>query len=84
MLGLPGEDTEDREATLNLVEELGDRGVVSNMHFFVPLPGTALMAAEPVFLSDTQRRRLDRFAQSGILRGRWRRQEETAKKWASQ
>jgi B12-binding domain/radical SAM domain protein len=81
VLGFPGETAEDRTATLNLVEEMGATGVVSNMHFFMPLPGTPLMGARPVFLSEAERRRLDRFGQRGILRGRWRHQEVTARMW---
>jgi radical SAM superfamily enzyme YgiQ (UPF0313 family) len=81
VLGFPGETAEDRAATLDLVEHLGTIGAFTNMHFFMPLPGTALAGALPVFLSDGVRRRLDRFAQQGILRGRWRRQEKLSRKW---
>ena len=80
VLGFPGETAEDRTATLDLVEHLGAVGAVTNMHFFMPLPGTALSGARPVFLSEGVRRRLDRFAQQGILRGRWRRQEKISRK----
>jgi B12-binding domain/radical SAM domain protein len=81
VLGFPEETPEDRAATLDLVEEIGAHGVVSNMHFFMPLPGTLLASAQPVFLNDDERRRLDTFGQRGILRGRWRRQEQTARTW---
>lgn len=79
VLGFPGETPEDRTATLDLVRELGAAGIISNMHFFMPLPGTALESAQPVFLSHVERRRLDTLGQQGILRGRWRRQEQTAR-----
>jgi B12-binding domain/radical SAM domain protein len=81
VVGFPAESGEDRAATLDLVEDLGAAGVTTNMHFFVPLPGTPLVSARPVFLSPEERRRLDTFGQRGILRGRWRRQEQTAKLW---
>ena len=81
VLGFPGETTEDRGATIDLIEQLGRKGVTINMHFFMPLPGTALSAGQPTFLSDSMRRRLDRYAQQGILRGRWRRQEQLSRKW---
>jgi B12-binding domain/radical SAM domain protein len=83
MLGFPGETADDRAATLDLVEHLGAGGAVTNMHFFMPLPGTDLADAQPVFLDDEVRRKLDRFGQQGILRGRWRRQEEISRTWAS-
>jgi len=82
VLGFPDETEEDRAATLDLVEHLGRRGAITNMHFFMPLPGTALAGASPVFLDDGVRRRLDMFAQQGILRGRWRRQERLSREWA--
>jgi B12-binding domain/radical SAM domain protein len=82
VLGFPGETKEDRRATIGLIEQLGEKGVTINMHFFMPLPGTALSARRPMLLSDGMRRRLDRYAQQGILRGRWRRQEQLSRKWA--
>ena len=84
VVGFPSESAEDREATFDLVEDLGAAGAITNMHFFVPLPGTPLAPARPVFLSGEERRRLDTFGQRGILRGRWRRQEETARRWTEE
>jgi len=81
VLGFPGETAEDRRATIDLIEQLGSKGVVTNMHFFMPLPGTALSGRRPAFLNHGIRRRLDRYAQQGILRGRWRRQEQISRKW---
>lgn len=81
MLGFPVEEPADREANFDLAEELGKRGVRVNMHFLMPLPGTPLADAAPRFLSDDERRKLDRLAQQGIVRGHWRRQEETSRKW---
>ena len=81
ILGLPGETEDDRRATLSLVTELAGEGAVANMHFFTPLPGTALAGSDPVYLTDSERRELDRLAQQGIVRGRWRRQEEWTRRW---
>ena len=81
MLGFPIEDAGDREATLKLAEELGCKGARVNMHFIMPLPGTPLSDCRPRFLSDEERRRLDRLAQQGIVRGHWRQQERVAKSW---
>jgi B12-binding domain/radical SAM domain protein len=82
ILGLPGETEDDRRATLGLVTELAGEGAVANMHFFTPLPGTALAGSDPVYLTDGERTELDRLGQQGIVRGRWRRQEEWTRRWA--
>jgi B12-binding domain/radical SAM domain protein len=81
MLGFPVEEPEDREATFDLAEELGGDGIRVNMHFLMPLPGTPLSNQSPRFLSGDERRRLDRLAQQGIVRGHWRRQEEASRAW---
>jgi B12-binding domain/radical SAM domain protein len=81
MLGFPFEEAEDRQATFDLAERLGRAGARVNMHFLMPLPGTPLSVCRPRFLSADDRRKLDNLAQRGIVRGRWRRQEEISKEW---
>ncbi len=81
MLGFPMEEAADREATFDLAGELGRGGNRVNMHFLMPLPGTPLWGVRPRLLSGDERRRLDRLAQQGIVRGQWRRQEEASKVW---
>lgn len=81
MLGFSVEEPEDRQATLDLARELGAKGARINMHFLMPLPGTPLAGTAPRFLTYDERRKLDRLAQQGIVRGHWRRQEETARQW---
>jgi B12-binding domain/radical SAM domain protein len=84
MLGLPGEGADDRQATFGLITRLGKQGVRITMHFWMPLPGTALTGGRPTFLQEAQRRELDRLAQRGIVRGHWRRQEALTRRWVSQ
>jgi len=81
MFGFPDEDAQAREETFAFMDELGRKGIVFNMHFFMPLPGTPLAASSPSFLTPEDRRRLDRLASGGIVRGGWRRQEEIARQW---
>ena len=81
ILGFPHEDRSDREATFDLIEDLGTGGTRCNLHFFMPLPGTPLAGSRPMFLTDGEHKRIDRMAQRGIVRGRWRRQEEIARAW---
>ncbi len=83
ILGLPGEDEQSRLTTFGLMEKLGKKGTIFNVHFFMPIPGTPFQLEKPVFLTEKDRRVLGRFAQIGIVRGRWRSQEEIARKWES-
>jgi B12-binding domain/radical SAM domain protein len=81
VFGFPGEKAGDRQASFQLIRNLGKHGNIFNIHFFMPLPGTGLGKSLPVFLTDGERTALDRLAQRGIVRGKWRRQEEFAKRW---
>ncbi|HVP57211.1 MAG TPA: TIGR04013 family B12-binding domain/radical SAM domain-containing protein [bacterium] len=80
MVGFPFEEPEDREATLALITRLRPANARFTMHFFMPLPGTRLAGARPRFLSEAERRHIDGLAQQGLIRGRWRRQEEFARR----
>jgi B12-binding domain/radical SAM domain protein len=42
IFGLPDETPEDRELTINLINQLTAIGATINSHFFMPLPGTPL------------------------------------------
>jgi B12-binding domain/radical SAM domain protein len=79
MLGLPAEEPADRSATFGLLDRLRPAGVIANMHFFMPLPGTPLAGARPRFLAEAERKHLDGLASKGVVRGRWKRQEELAR-----
>jgi B12-binding domain/radical SAM domain protein len=83
MFGLPTEEESDRAATFDLAERLRVAGAVINMHFFMPLPGTPLAGSKPRFLSEAEHERLEELAIKGVIRGRWRRQEEIALEWSS-
>jgi radical SAM superfamily enzyme YgiQ (UPF0313 family) len=83
MFGFPAEEPADREATFDLAERLRRARAIINMHFFMPLPGTPLAGAVPRFLKASERDRLEELAWKGVIRGRWRRQEEIAQEWSS-
>ncbi|MFH1220614.1 MAG: TIGR04013 family B12-binding domain/radical SAM domain-containing protein [Candidatus Eisenbacteria bacterium] len=83
VLGFPEEESEDRQATFALMERLRRVGATFNLHFFMPLPGTPLAGTLPRFLSESEHALLDRLAQEGLVRGRWRHQEELARQWSS-
>lgn len=82
MFGFPMETGDDREATFDLLERLRLAGAIINMHFFMPLPGTPFAGAVPKFLGEADRTRLEALAKKGVIRGRWRWQEEIARQWS--
>jgi radical SAM superfamily enzyme YgiQ (UPF0313 family) len=78
ILGLPGEEAEDRAATVRLMEDLAAMGAVLHTHTFMPLPGTPLEGAPPGRVDPSLHPLLDRLASQGHQIGQWRKQEEIA------
>ena len=83
ILGLPGEEPDDVEATLRLAERLVELGAKVHGHTFMPLPGTPLRAERPGTIAAAARRRLDRLAARGGLYGQWAQQEAIARDLAA-
>lgn len=79
LLGLPGEDEGDVEATLSMMDRLVQRGAKVHGHTFLPLPGTPFQKAAAGALTPEVRLRLKQLASKGQLYGQWEQQEETAK-----
>lgn len=68
----PGERDEDREATFALVEEMGQMGIVTYAHIFMPLPGTPWFN-EPLPQIDPRAiKRIESLVGRGIIKGNWR------------
>lgn len=78
LLGLPGEEAGDVDATLQLMDRLVERGAKVHGHTFLPLPGTPFRKAAPGALGDAVRRRLRAMASVGTLYGQWEQQEAVA------
>lgn len=78
LLGLPGEEPADVEATLQLMDALVARGARVHAHTFLPLPGTPFRRAAPGAITEVVRRRLRAMASKGSLYGQWEQQEATA------
>ncbi|MBK7874914.1 MAG: TIGR04013 family B12-binding domain/radical SAM domain-containing protein [Planctomycetes bacterium] len=76
LLGLPGEDDADVDATVALMERLMARGARVHGHTFLPLPGTPFRNAPAGRVSERTRGRLLALEGRGRLYGQWRRQEE--------
>lgn len=78
LLGLPGEDGSDREASMKLAEELVGMGARIHSHAFMPLPGTPLRDEEPTELDPETALRMARLESQGRAYGQWRKQLVTA------
>ena len=74
LLGLPGEEAEDRRASIALARRLVELGARIHSHFFMPLPGTPLRGAEPSAIEPEAAHELSRLESEGAMHGQWRRQ----------
>lgn len=75
IVGLPGEERADREATFRLVDELVEgAGARIRFHSFMPLPGTALAGATPAPVEDEFLERMRVLTGRGHAEGYWSRQ----------
>jgi B12-binding domain/radical SAM domain protein len=74
LLGLPGETTEDRAASLRLAEQLVAMGARIHSHAFLPLPGTPLRDAQPEEIDPESAQWMARMESRGAMYGQWRQQ----------
>jgi B12-binding domain/radical SAM domain protein len=79
LLGLPGEERADREASIALAERLVAMGARIHAHSFMPLPGTPLRDAEPAAIEEDVLARMRSFEGRGALYGQWQKQMVLAK-----
>jgi B12-binding domain/radical SAM domain protein len=78
ILGMPGEEPSDVDASLGLARELADLGARIHAHTFMPLPGTPWRDAAPGVVDPATVREMDRLSQRGSAYGHWQRQREHA------
>ncbi|WNZ61247.1 TIGR04013 family B12-binding domain/radical SAM domain-containing protein [Myxococcus sp. MxC21-1] len=83
ILGLPGEEPADVDATVALMEKLAGLGARVHGHTFMPLPGTPFRDAPPGSVDEATQRKLDRLASQGRLYGHWKQQVALAEGIAS-
>lgn len=83
LFGMPGEQPDDVEATLRMMDRLVARGAKVHGHTFLPLPGTPFRKAAPGALTSVMRQRLLAMASKGQLYGQWQQQEVTAHELAA-
>ncbi|MBI5362314.1 MAG: TIGR04013 family B12-binding domain/radical SAM domain-containing protein [Planctomycetes bacterium] len=79
LLGLPGEEPSDVDATVALMERLMALGARVHGHTFMPLPGTPFRDAPAGALDERTRARLESLEGRGRLYGQWKRQAEIAR-----
>jgi B12-binding domain/radical SAM domain protein len=70
IVGLPMEEEEDQEQTLQLIREIVRNGHV-RVHRFLPLPGTPLARLPPHELIPKAEKLLGRLALQGMVSGSW-------------
>lgn len=78
LLGLPGEQEDDRVASMRLAEQLVEMGARIHSHAFMPLPGTPLRDATPSSIEPETMLAMARLESKGKAYGQWRRQLVTA------
>ena len=83
LFGLPGEEAADRQATLDLMDQVVAAGGRVHAHTFMPLPGTPFRAEQPGRVVPELRRRLKTLAAQGALYGQWEQQEVLARDLAT-
>jgi B12-binding domain/radical SAM domain protein len=77
IIGFPGEEREDLEATVRLAEKLAFKYKARiHAHYFLPLPGTPLFDREPTKPPRDLMKRLYKLLGKGMLYGDWLRQYE--------
>ncbi|NOZ88721.1 MAG: TIGR04013 family B12-binding domain/radical SAM domain-containing protein, partial [Crenarchaeota archaeon] len=79
IFGLPGEEEEDVEATVKVMEQLASKGARLRLHTFLPLPGTPLARSRPRPIHPLYRRAARRLLGRGVLEGDWEPQEKLAR-----
>ncbi|MEJ5376582.1 MAG: TIGR04013 family B12-binding domain/radical SAM domain-containing protein [bacterium] len=81
LFGLPGETSQDRIASLRLMERLISMGRVRiHAHMYLPLPGTPLFGLEPPEVEPWFMEELSRMQAHGALDGDWETQALLQKK----
>jgi len=78
IFGLPSEDEEDVELTLNHMRKVVTLGGRVHAHVFLPLPGTPLARAPPGRIPVKVRKFMYKLLGRGFLYGQWERQERLA------
>lgn len=80
ILGLPGENGEDIEMTIKVMNDLVRMGAKIHLHTFMPFPGTAFARSTIHPLNNEMRRKIHQLIPRGVAFGDWSVQERLAMK----
>lgn len=80
IFGLPGEEDDDVEATVEVMNRLAGEGARLRLHTFLPLPGTPLAQKRPRRVHPRYREAARRLLGRGAVEGDWEPQEELARR----
>ena len=80
IFGLPGEEDEDVEKTVEVMYTLASWGARLRLHTFLPLPGTPFARSRPRPLHPRYREAVRRLLGRGVLEGDWVDQEQLARR----
>ncbi len=78
IFGLPGEEEEDINLTINMMKELSDRGARVHAHSFIPLPQTPFAKAPVKRIKDLYKNEIKSLISKGLAFGDWKKQERLA------
>jgi B12-binding domain/radical SAM domain protein len=80
IFGLPGEDDQDIEASIDICEALASQNAKIHGHVFMPLPGSEWASMPAGKLSRRTRHILGELSRKKIVTGSWCHQEDLAKR----
>lgn len=82
IFGLPGENEEDVNLTIEMMQELSCRGARVHAHSFIPLPQTPFEKKSVARIKDSYRKEIVSLISKGSAFGDWKKQERLAIKIA--
>ena len=80
IFGLPGEDDEDVNQTVELMKQISNQGARIHAHAFIPLPQTPFSKATPKKVNDIYKKETRKLISKGLAFGNWINQEKLARK----
>ncbi len=78
ILGLPSETFDIQKQTIEMIEQLIDKGAIPRIHHFIPLAGTPYYTEHPADVHIEHRKRIGQLMQAGKVRGSFEYQRKLA------
>jgi len=80
IFGLPGENDEDIELTIEMMKKISNKGARIHAHSFIPLPQTPFSREPTKKINREYRKEIENLISKGLAFGNWRTQERLAAK----